>query len=592
MSKLLIFCACCLCGGLLTWQSLTNAPTSDEVAQLTAGVATARTGDPGFYRVNPPLHRLVSGSAVELCFSPKLQGLYSASLMMSGARHEFNFAESVIDAHATDYHRFFYVGRLVRIPLVLLAGWLLLSGFAGPIQPAANIAAVLWFSSPMVLGHGWAVMPDAFSGAAMVLLMVSSLSWLQNRLWLDFFAVGFAWGLAIGTKFTFCPIYLLWPMALLAHQWTSGKLSWLGCGRLLVGHLGHGIIALAIVIGLYGGADVGVTLKEHSFQSERMVRLTDSVNSLPSPFPKQFLVGIDEQQLDLERGYPTYVLGEWYPDGAWWYYLAGLLIKEQIVFTVGLAFLVAGGLSLLMPTGLIRSSPPATSELRPCFVFCLMAALIVLGILSVHSRMALNVRYAFPALPPLYLGIGIGVVRMLASRPVWLHRVLIASAITVIAELAVNCPHYFAYANPMFGGSYRVPPVLHDSNFDGGQDLWRLEAWLEAHPIRNGDQRYTCVHSHLPASALAFSPDPPPAELLERMIASRRAAKKSVRGESTVEIIVMRGLGAAAPWTRLAGASNSQTEPLLQELLKCPPDHFITPTLAIYHFDGSELALP
>ena len=97
-------------------------------------------------------------------------------------------------------------------------------------------------------------------------------------------------------------------------------------------------------------------MSDHGFQSTFLKIIADPLGSLPSPFPEQFLVGVDEQQLDLEKGYPSYYFGKFYPDGVWWYYLVGVPAKEQLAFSFGLAILVFGFGTLLamlaeMPTG-------------------------------------------------------------------------------------------------------------------------------------------------------------------------------------------------------------------------------------------------
>ncbi len=230
---------------------------------------------------------------------------------------------------------------------------------------------------------------------------------------------------------------------------------------------------------------------------------------------------------------------------------------------------------------------------------CVFAAATVLGLLSLHSRMALNVRYAFPALPPLMLLIGIGFQQLAIWTGGCLERSMHSDgngfrvrAVVVVGllcltgfELLTNSPHFFAYANPLFGGSYRIPPVLHDSNFDGAQDLWLLERWLAEHPVTSGQLRYTCIHGDVPHKALSAVPTPPSESELRRLLAERHGeANEMPLGEIPVplEVLVMRGLGQPAPWMRLQGSSERQASQMLQELLLTSPDEFLSPTLAIY----------
>ena len=579
----------------LVIQALTNAPTSDEAGHLVAGIAMMQSGDPGFYRVNPPLHKLISGAAVQALYQPKMPTLYPASLLASGSRNEFVLAEQFVAMHTDDHAKYFVAGRLVRIPLVLLSASLLLRGFPTHFRTAASVATVLWLTSPLLLGHGWTMMPDALSGCAMILLLVATRSWLRCGDRWNFVLVGLAWGLAIGTKFTFCPVYVGWPIALLAYQWTGGSLTYRSWYRLPLCHVGHGCIALLVVIGLYGGSELAVPFDQHPVRSHTMTSIREFFGSLPSPFPKQFLVGIDEQQLDLERGYPTYFLGTWYPNGIWWYYFLGLLVKEQIALWAALVLSVFGGWTLFRPkldwATPDRETQATALEAKAMFALCVIIVLVVFAILTWHSKMAICVRYIFPALPPLYLAIGIGVSSLKSAHPKLIQRILLPLILVMIAEWAGTFPNFFSYANPVFGGSYRVPPVLNDSNFDGGQDLWRLEKYLAASPAPLGVTRYTCVHSEVSATAAPFQSQLPPISILRQILSSRTpGAAPILANDSEIELIVMRGLGVPAPWTLLIGSTDSLAMIELTKLLKLPPDEFMTPTLAVYRLRSSKSA--
>lgn len=572
-------------------QAFHCAPTNDELAHLAAGVAMIKTGEPGFYRVNPPLHSLVSGAAVVTACRPSLPDLvYLPAGFQSGDRQEFEFAGSFLNANAANYKRLFIVGRLVRIPLVLLAAWMLYR-MCGKESPQAGwIAAVLFLTSPMTLGHGWLIMADAIAAVMTVGLLKATIEWLCVRDIASFTVVGLVWGLALGTKFTFCPLFVVWPIGLVLAEAVAGRWNWRDVCRLPLAHLGQGVIAWAIVVGLYNGAQLFVPLDEHGFRSQTMSRVAEPFGRLPSPLPKQFLVGIDEQTLDLERGIPSYVLGTWYPDGIHWYYAVGMLIKEQLAFFfLGIVALVAIGVATWrLPLARSRktsASDDASVRGRRCAGLGLFTFTAIFTLLSANSAMALNVRYLLPALPAIYLVIGILVAGLLRTYPKMHVPMVWVTALLVVGEFGFNFPHHFAYVNPLFGGSYRVPPALHDSNFDGGQDIWLIEKWLNTHPPEDGVKRYVCLHSPLPIEAVDIDINAPSWGILRRVIKSRvdkDVAREQPSGATNVEIIVMRGLGVPAPWTRLLGGVPSAPSEELKALLMLPPDEWITPTTVIY----------
>ncbi|MCA9173720.1 MAG: hypothetical protein KDB14_04465 [Planctomycetales bacterium] len=578
---------------VMVWQAWTSAPVSDEASHLAAGIATLQTGDPGYYRVNPPLHRVLAALPGYCLLSPRPPLAPPASAIPPGQRLEHDIAVSFAARNERDFRSYFRAGRLFRILLLQTALAVVVVTTVRRHARAALIAAMLCLGSPMYLGHGWTLLPDGLSAAAMVALLLTTIGWLERPTRGRSALVGAAWGGCMGTKFTFCPLFVVWPLMAMASA--RAMKSRVSPGQLLKHHLLHGFIALLMVWVLYGGRDIGTPLGEHQFESQ-LFGWMEHENSaalqwlrrLPSPFPKQFLVGIDEQKLDLEEGFPTYVLGVWYPNGNYWYYLFGLIAKESVGFCAGLVVLAIGAFTCCRrppQSSDTSAAPTSTSEAlqeRGMLVLCLANAAFLFAMLSANAAMALNVRYLFPALPCLWISIGI----------VWPHVFrtyrscsLSFAALTVVLcwEFVANTPHFFAYASPLVGGAYRVPAALHDTNFDGGQDLWRLESWLQRHPPGPGVRQYVCIHTRLPQRWAGIA-NPPPVAALRRLLDERLhdTRRERSRIEPKIELIALRGLGAPAPWNRLVGESEPDQAELLQQLLQLAPDEFLSPTVAIY----------
>ena len=53
---------------------------------------------------------------------------------------------------------------------------------------------------------------------------------------------------------------------------------------------------------------------------------------------------MDLQKRDFERGYPSYLMGEWKHGGWWYYYLVGFLVKEPIGFQLMLYVSIVSGI--------------------------------------------------------------------------------------------------------------------------------------------------------------------------------------------------------------------------------------------------------
>jgi hypothetical protein len=328
------------------------------------------------------------------------------------------------------------------------------------------------------------------------------------------------------------------------------------------------------------------------------------LRELPSPFPKQFLIGIDEQQIDLENGYPTYVRGTWYSDGIWWYYLFGVAAKENLAAWAAAAlamvtFVIFGGRKLISHISAhvtIADKPccleqAVNARTRSTFLFCSVIAGCILVVLSVHSRMALNVRYIMPALPPLYLALAIAVVRCISCwwtlfpRLAFIRHVPTFLAALALIETAWVVPYHFSYINPLTGGMYATKLVLHDSNFDGGQDLHIFERAVAS---RKWGERtvYAFINTSVPLSCCKESFQAADSAIIQDMLSVRDGTVPESKIGETYVLVVSRGFEAPMGWTRIFGKYQLEDSDLAGRLLSHPPDEYLTPSLVVYFSQG------
>ena len=581
---------------LLLRYALTSAPTQDEPAHLTAALMTVENPSRSFYEVNPPISKLITGSAVMAFRDPELPDPISHAHEFAGSRVEFIQATRYLQHNPDGYRWDTVIGRLPRVGLLIAALVVLLLWISACLRDAATVLSTLLVASPIVIGHGWTLMPDGLSLSAMCFLIVASLSWLRQPTTDRLVTGGVAWGVALATKFTYCPLYVLWPIAILGYLVAGGRATGKRVLKKLIGHALQGVIALLVVWTAYNFSQIGHTFGQHYFQSERMQSLLGNswLMDVPSPFPRMFLIGIDEQQLDLERGYDTYVNGHWYREGLWWYYVFGIAAKESLVGLLMMAVMPIGAVLLWARA---RKSPQDSAEPFATLVFCLSVAASVLLVLSLHPRMALNVRYAAPAIPPLYVAISLAGGELLRRcfdkrlTPDAIDQRGFAGRITTFvlvglaaAETAWVYPHHFSYINPLFGGMDRRPLALHDSNFDGGQDLWRLEDTLHD-PRWNDRTLFLYLHTKVPKegfeSKVAYRI--PENGWLRRFVAHRESRGEIPWNDPQATLIVSRIFEAPMGWTQLFGQTPVVDAPLRRLLRNERPDEIITPAIWVYH---------
>ena len=189
---------------LLAFSAWTHSPNFNEPAHLVAGLSHWRSGDFSLYRVNPPLVRLIASLPVAMV---GYEADWSRSTEMIGARPEFAMGEDWIRANGFDSIRLIRMARLTAIPLVLLgtgvcfvwaqdlmrdvcrtrlsepqdnSPWQDCAALGGADQVAGWMAATLWVFSPMILGHGAMITPDAHASALGLAACYTFWRWLKR----------------------------------------------------------------------------------------------------------------------------------------------------------------------------------------------------------------------------------------------------------------------------------------------------------------------------------------------------------------------------------------------------------------------------
>ena len=342
--------------GLLVYSALVHAPTLAEVGHVGAGVSHWRFGDFSLFRVNPPLTRLIATLPV-VAASPRTD--WSRASTSPATRSEFAVGEDFITANQRRARFLFSVARWACIPLSLLGAYIC-ALWATQLYGRASgfLALALWCCSPTILGHGATVGPDV--GAAAIGVAAGYAFWkcLHKPNWRTVCIAGLTLGLAELTKLTWVVLFLLWPTIWLV--WKSGSagrgdtratardrsgktvrlsgLTGLGMGSVL-------LLAVYVVNLGYGFEGTFHRLGDCQFVSETLAGPSNHaqmgapgrnrfagtlLGAIRVPLPQNYVMGIDRQKWDFERGMSSYLRGEWADHGWWWYYGYALAIKEPL----------------------------------------------------------------------------------------------------------------------------------------------------------------------------------------------------------------------------------------------------------------------
>lgn len=418
--------------GLLAYSATKHSPTADEPGHLVAGLSNWKFGRFELYRVNPPLTRMIAALPVMATgYEAQWSGFYDNP----GARPEFVMGDRFIEANGERSIWLFTIARWACIPITLSGGlfcfvW---SRELWGSNIAGLISLTLWCFEPNILAHGELVTPDCAATSFGLGAGYLFWRWLRRPTWSRAVAAGLLLGVAQLAKMSWIIMFGIWPLL-----W----LFWLAFRRYSLRddhragvdepsafhHVGQ--FAVILLLGLYilnlGYVfdGTGTPLKQFTFVSRTLTgedetgtpgnRFADTwLAELPVPLPRQYLLGLDVQNRDLEEyGELSYLRGEWKDGGWWYYYLYGLAVKTphgtQVLFLLAIFTLVCRRGRNCSHTHSTNVSSPhheGTTTWRDV-VILLTPASAILVIVSSQLEFNHHLRYVLPVLGFTFVFIG------------------------------------------------------------------------------------------------------------------------------------------------------------------------------------------
>lgn len=177
--------------------------------------------------------------------------------------------------------------------------------------------------------------------------------------------------------------------------------------------------------------------------------------------------GLAQQIKHNIRGHGTFILGREYSRAVWFYFPVAISIKTT--------------LSLLsLPVILFVAHRTALRNWA-----CAVGAILL--VYSLSCRVQIGVRFMFPSLA--FLGIGVGGAAAVALRQlsgwkssglaIWLVLAICSAA----AESIQVWPNGICFTNLAWSGTTNGYRLLSDSNYDWGQGLFDLRTWQQKHDV-------------------------------------------------------------------------------------------------------------
>lgn len=471
--------------------------TMDELAHLPAGYAYLTQKDMRLNPEHPPLVKDLA--AVPLLFIKGIRFPAEDTHWTNDVNGQWDFGHDFLFASGNPTEKMIFWARIPMILLLVFLGFLVFL-FSRRLwgNKVALLSLFLFAFSPTFLAHGRLVTTDV--GAAFGV-------WLATYFFLRFLRLGGAksllWaGLSLGIALLmkFSTILLLPYLALLVLIWAwissvSARqkiISLFVWGLKFVGVLGLAALVIWLVY-LYHvwnypagrqAKDTLIILWSFPFPVLRSFIAFLDLSSWFRPF-SQYLLGLTMVLQRGASGNTTYFLGEVSAAGWKNYFPVVYAIKEPLAF-FGLMILGAISAAFCLkkpfwqdPLGRLQS------WLKQYFTeFSFLLFIAVYWLFTLSGNLNIGVRHLLPIFP-------FAIVLVSRATFLWLREPFFKLKVALLGFLlawqvssVLNVfPSFLAYFNELAGGPDNGYVYVVDSNLDWGQDLKRLNWWLEKNKI-------------------------------------------------------------------------------------------------------------
>ena len=517
---------------LLAFSGLNDSATMDELAHIPAGYSYVRFQD---YRLNPehpPLMKDLAG--LPLLFLD-LRFPTSHPAWTDEVNGQWTIGREFLYNSGNDPDQIIFWARLPMIMLTLLFGALLFLWARRSYGNKVALLALFFFVfSPTIIAHGRYVTTDIAAAFGFFIGLTTFVRYLETPSRKNLFLAGLALGIALLLKFSLVlliPIYallgILWAFLSHIENFKEGtpklellkQASWRSIK--IIGNMALiGFIAILLIWIVYAFhvwnyptsrqlADLDHNLA--TFGSRFFVDAARflSENTLLRPLG-QYLHGLLMVIQRAAGGNTAYFFGEVTNTGWWWYFPAAYLLKESLGFHILTLIALIFALYCALHTH-DKSASAILEWLRDNFV--LTASIIFVAIYwwqSIKSPLNIGIRHVIPTFPFVYLLVSREIIKWvqkysfadpqnirewlftlyakyIKNAPKYIFLALILFWVAVNAIFAF--PNYLSYYNELIGGPKNGYKYIVDSNYDWGQDLKRLKAFVANPPNGENIQR-------------------------------------------------------------------------------------------------------
>lgn len=491
-----------------------ESATMDELAHIPAGYGYLRYLD---YRLNPehpPLVKVLS--AVPLLFiRPHFPVTHSS--WVEDTNGQWVAGNQFIYWSDNNANQLIFWARLGPIILALLLTVLI---YLWAKELLGNwwglLPAFLFSLSPTVLAHGHYVTTDIGAALGVVLATYLFIKFLFKPTAKNLIFSGLAFGIAQLMKFSLgllIPYFLILTLIWVIRGRHSLSRAFLSLAAIffiayLLLYLVYFIFTLNYPI-LKQVADTKFILT--SFETRWLADFNIGMagNKFVRPLAQYFLGFL----MVLQRsagGNTAYFLGEISAAGWWYYFPIVFLLKEPIPSLILIFIALFFGFFRIIksfrvnPRLYLRKSASIFSDYLGTHFpeFSMLIFVIFYWLYSMRSPLNIGIRHILPTMPFIYILVASGLKnwtnKISRILPPFKFGLIFVLLFWCLLETTLAYPFYLSYFNQFGGGASRGYHYVTDSNYDWGQDLKRLAAFVKEKDIKKiavdyfggGDPKY------------------------------------------------------------------------------------------------------
>lgn len=442
------------------WTSASKlSVTSDEADHLHAGYRYLQCRDFGWNPEHPPMAKMVA--ALPLLFMETTDPIASPCSMTSNKMMDFQVGHDFVFANPES------ILMAARMAVSILAVGLLVCVWFFAQQmfgiSVAVVSGVMIAFEPNLLAHGSLVMTDVPATLGFMLSVYAFYAFLLSPGRVRLILVGLAVGITLSLKHsTLIIIVILPPLAAVdallsdpPHRIRTALRNLVCLGVAMV-------IAISVLWAVYGfryaaRPDDAKPWTSANLRSAHGLVATKIIPAIERRrlLPQAYLIGLQDVLVESEDHKRTFILGQTYPTGRWFYFPVAALIK----FTI--------------PTLLLLViSPFAVTFWRTHkrqLAFLIVPAAVILASAMTYT-INIGIRHILPVLPFLTIFGVAGLLNLQWNRR-WITATVAALLLFQVGSSLMAFPNYLSYSNELWGGTNNTYKYLSDSNTDMGQAL-------------------------------------------------------------------------------------------------------------------------